>query len=146
MTEVNDDDMTMNAADLFENIFEEIVTEAQAQEQRTVLEDTVTPKRLELVAAQKAKSLLKHVKQVKAGKAGWVTPSTELILLEDGFDVIKHAFERVSLEHSVGPAFLRACPEFARHGVLESLKGVEDNLRDTRKHLVKVMKEADHNG
>ena len=75
MTEVNDDDMTMNAADLFENIFEEIVTEAQAQEQRTVLEDTVTPKRLELVAAQKAKSLLKPVKQVKAGKAGWVPPN-----------------------------------------------------------------------
>ena len=146
MTEVNDDDMTMNAADLFENIFEEIVTEAQAQEQRTVLEDTVTPKRLELVAAQKAKSLLKHVKQVKAGKAGWVTPSTELILLEDGFDVIKHAFERVSLEHSVGTAFLRACPEFARHGVLESLKVVEDNLRDNWKHLVKVMKEEDPNG
>jgi hypothetical protein len=123
-------DETMDVSDLFESIFEEIVSDAQAEvESGSVLTDTVTSARLKLVHAQKAKSLLKHVKEVKLGKAGWITPATELILLEDGYDVIKHAFDRVANGEQM--AFLRACPEFARHGVLESLKVVEDDLRTT---------------
>ena len=140
-----DDEVLVDVTDLFESIFQEIVSDAQAEtESGSVLHDTVTVARLKMVHAQKAKSLLKHVKEVKLGKAQWITPTTELILLEDGYDVIKHAFDRVANGEKM--AFLRACPEFARHGVLESLKVIEDNLRENWKHLVKVMKEEDPNG
>ena len=134
---------TMDVADLFEDIFTSMVEEAAADAQTAVLTDTVTSARLALVKSQKAKSLLRYIKTWKAGKAAWRSPKTELILLEDGYDIIKAAFTRTE---AGSVAFLRACPEFARHGVLESLKVDEDNLRDNWKHLVKVMKEEDPNG
>ena len=46
----------------------------------------------------------------------------------------------------MGVAFLRACPEFARHGVLESIQVTEETLRDDWKHLRAQMVEHDPNG
>ena len=147
MTTQPDDFDEMNAADLFEDIFSQVVDESKiaykAEIHANVLSDTVTTQRIAVTKSQKAKSLLKYIKTWKAGKAAWKAPKTELILLEDGYDIIKAAFKRTQAGDT---AFLRACPEFARHGVLESLKVVEDNLRENWKHLVKVMKEQDPNG
>lgn len=62
------------------------------------LTDTVTVERIDRVVAQKAKSLLRYIRSYKAGQAPWVAPNTELILLEDGFDVINAAYkEQVKL-------------------------------------------------
>ena len=126
---------------MFEALFESAVEEMTQGDTPNNLTDTVTVERIDRVVAQKAKSLLRYIRSYKAGQAPWVAPNTELILLEDGFDVINAAYKRTG-----EVSFLRACPEFARHGVLESLKVEQSDLRAQWKYLVDVMKKEDPNG
>ena len=136
---MEDEELTADLeSQLFEALFKSV---SQATSETNDLNDTVTIERIERVSAQKAKSLLNYIRSYKAGNAPWVTPDTELILLEDGFDVINAAFKRTG-----DVSFLRACPEFARHGVLESLKVEQSDLRAQWKYLVDVMKREDPNG
>ena len=130
--------------DLVENLWAEIADEV-TEEKLTgkTLTNTVTPSRLTGVASQKAKSLLKYISEFKSGRGEWRAPATELILLEDDFDVVDAAFTRVT-ESADG--FLRTCPEFARHGVLESIRVSRDNLRKHLKHLKDTMEREDENG
>ena len=118
---------------MFEALFESAVEEMTQGDTPNNLTDTVTVERIDRVVAQKAKSLLRYIRSYKAGQAPWVAPNTELILLEDGFDVINAAYKRTG-----EVSFLRACPEFARHGVLESLKVEQSDLRAQWKYLVDV--------
>ena len=127
-----------------ENLWAEIADEAKAETLTgKTLTNTVTPSRLSGVASQKAKSLLKYISEFKSGRGEWRAPATELILLEDDFDVVDAAFNRVT-ESADG--FLRTCPEFARHGVLESIRVSRDNLRKHWKHLKETMEKEDENG
>jgi hypothetical protein len=132
-------DGELDASKMFEAFFESVTQVAESESSELL--ETVTIERIERVVAQKANSLLKYIRSYKAGNAPWVTPDTELILLEDGFDVINAAFKRTG-----DVSFLRACPEFARHGVLESLKVEQSDLRAQWKYLVDVMKREDPNG
>ena len=82
--------------ELFESIYDDI--EAEAKSEATIgstLKNTVTPSRLALVESQKASSLLKYISEFKSGRGEWVAPATELILLDDDFDVVSAAFERI---------------------------------------------------
>ncbi len=130
--------------DLVENLWAEIADDVK-EEALTgkTLTNTVTPNRINLVTSQKAKSLLKYISEFKSGRGEWRAPATELILLEDDFDVVDAAFTRVT-ESADG--FLRTCPEFARHGVLESIRVSRDNLRKHWKHLKDTMEKEDENG
>ena len=127
-----------------ENLWAEIADEV-SEEKLTgkTLKNTVTPSRLTGVASQKAKSLLKYISEFKSGRGEWRAPATELILLEDDFDVVDAAFTRIT---DSTDGFLRTCPEFARHGVLESIRVSRDNLRKHWKHLKEVMEREDENG
>ena len=130
--------------DLVENLWAEISDE-RTEEKLTgkTLKNTVTPSRLTGVASQKAKSLLKYISEFKSGRGEWRAPATELILLEDDFDVVDAAFSRVS---DSADGFLRTCPETPRHGVLDSIRVSRDNLRKHWKHLKEVMEREDENG
>ena len=128
-----------------ENLWAEIADEVK-EEALTgkTLTNTVTPSRLSNVVSQKAKSLLKYISEFKAGRGEWKAPATELILLEDDFDVVDAAFNRITKS---ADGFLRTCPEVARHGVLESIRVSRDNLRKHWKHLKETMeKENEKNG
>ena len=127
-----------------ENLWAEIADEV-SEEKLTgkTLKNTVTPSRLTGVASQKAKSLLKYISEFKSGRGEWRAPATELILLEDDFDVVDAAFTRIT---DSTDGFLRTCPEFARHGVLESIRVSRDNLRKHWKHLKETMEKEDENG
>ena len=139
----------LDAEDLFASMWDEMKGDVVAEKASgKTLSETVTTARVALTKAQKAKSFLKYVQSYKAGEAKWKAPMTELVLLEDEYDVVEKAFKRV-MGHDFdgkGIAFLRACPEFARHGVLESIKVTEETLRDDWKHLRDTMKEQDPNG
>lgn len=127
-----------------ENLWAEIADEV-SEEKLTgkTLKNTVTPSRLTGVVSQKAKSLLKYISEFKSGRGEWRAPATELILLEDDFDVVDAAFTRIT---DSTDGFLRTCPEFARHGVLESIRVSRDNLRKHWKHLKETMEKEDENG
>ena len=43
-------------------------------------------------------------------------------------------------------AFIRACPEVARHGVIESIKVTRETYMDEWRRLATIMKEQDPNG
>jgi len=135
--------------DLVENLWAEIADEVK-EEALTgkTLTTTVTPNRIALVHSQKAKSLLKYISEFKSGRGEWRAPATELVLLEDDFDVVDAAFTRITqtTEAFCPDGFLRTCPEFARHGVLESIRVSRDNLREHWKHLKETMEREDENG
>jgi len=133
----------MNFEDMFKQLVEE-VNEVVTDDKNTgrTLQETTTNERVFMVKSQKAKSFLNYIKVVKSGKGKYKVPHTELILLDDEYDVVLSAFNRIGSD----VAFLRACPEFARHGVLESIEVTIDNLEDSWSRLRTTMKEADPNG
>ncbi len=131
----------------FEDMFNELVLEVndamtEDKKQGKTLVQTTTDSRLFMVKSQKAKSFLNYIKAVKSGKGRYKVPHTELILLDDEYDVVLSAFNRIGND----VAFLRACPEFARHGVLESIEVTIDNLEEKWNGLRTTMKEEDPNG
>ena len=139
----------MDATDLFASIWDEMSDEVQEEKASgKTLAETVTTARLALTKSQKAKSFLKYVQSYKQGKAKWKAPMTEVILLDDDYDIVEASYKRV-MAHDFdgkGIAFLRACPEFARHGVLESIQVKEESLREDWKNLRDKMLEHDPNG
>lgn len=146
-----DDDKTyetIDATDLFDSFFKEIKEGVKADTASgKTLTDTLTDARLRSIRAAKLHDLLRYIQTYKAGDAKWRVPMTEAILLDDDFDVVIAAYKRVlSYCEEKGIAFLRACPEFARHGVLESLKVSEDTMEMSWRDLRKTMLKEDPNG
>ena len=138
----------MDVADLFDSMFEQIEEEV-AYETKTgkSLKDTVTDPRMAKIHSQKAKSFFKYVQLYNAGKAAWIPPATEYILLDDKFEVVLAAYHRVMKEQPKGSkAFIRACPEYARHGVLESVEVTLHDLKSKWHSLITMMKKEDPNG
>lgn len=147
----SDDENTMQkltAAELFDNMFTDIKNEVNEETVTgKVLQNTVTDARLKLVRSQKASSKFKYIGEWKAGRAPWTPLNTELIRLEDEYEVVEAAYKKL-LPHcgESKTAFLRACPEFARHGVLESIAVTNDNLQERWSSLRDTMKREDPNG
>lgn len=135
----------MNFEDLFNELTEEKkVDEEVAKEVDAIhsMKTTLTNSRISSVESQKAKSFINYVSVVKSGLGRYNIPKTELILLEDDYNIVLKAFERLDVED----AFLRACPENPRHGVLESIEVSLDDLEEKWNYLRGVMLEEDPNG
>ena len=140
--------MDMDVADLFDSMFEQIEEEvAYEKKSGKTLKDTVTDPRMAKIHSQKAKSFAKYVQSFKGGLAPWIPPATEYILLEDEYEIVLAAYHRIMKGQPEGSkAFVRACPEVARHGVLESIEVTLETLQEDWMHLVKMMKAEDPNG
>jgi len=133
----------MNFADLFQQVSQQLVDEQVVDVQTgRVQKNTVLDSRLAEVLSQKAKSFLNYLGVYKSGKGMYKCPATELILLKDEFDLVKNAFIRLDDE----TCFLRACPEVARHGVIESIEVNADTLEYEWSRLRAIMQKEDPNG
>ena len=143
-----DDLQGLTAADLFENIYTDMKTKVQVERDTgQTQKETVTKSRIDLVRSQKAKSLLQYIASFNAGTGKWKVPMTEVLLLDDDYTVVEQAFKRIMLKHRKHEmAFLRACPEHARHGVLESVEVTADNLQERWTSLNAKMIANDPNG
>lgn len=133
----------MNFADLFQQVSQQLVDEEYHDESTgKVKKNTVLDSRLAQVLSQKAKSFLNYLGVYKSGKGMYKCPATELILLKDDFDLVRSAFLRLDDEK----CFLRACPEVARHGVIESIEVTSDTLEYEWSRLRAIMQKEDPNG
>jgi hypothetical protein len=143
-----DDIGELTAEDLFADIYieltgkkEDIITSGKFKESTTQKE------RLFGMQSQKADDLIKVDLAYKGGSIRWKPLPLELILLDDTIDVVDAAFGRILPECEDGEtAFLRACPEFARHGVLESIKVTKETLQEEWISLSETMKKEDPRG
>jgi len=144
---VKKDFIDMNVADLFDSMIEEIEEEV-AYEKKTgkTLKDTLTDPRMAKVHSQKAKFSVKYGQSLKAGEAVWIAPATEVILLNDEWEIVLAAYHRVMKGDEGNKAFLRACPEKPRHGVLESVIVTEATLMMEWQSLIKTMEVEDPDG
>ena len=142
-----DDLGSLTGADLFDHFFEQMQEKADVETKTGVTkEKTVTKSRIDLVRSQKAKDLFKLIAAHNAGNGEWTIPPTELINLDDEWDVVDNAFKRVMQQADRHVAFLRACPEHARHGVLESLEVNVNDLKEKWSSLRDTMQLHDENG
>ena len=137
----------MNFEDLFNQVVGELNEEKDAEEIQGInLLNTTTISRVAMVKSQKAKSFLNYINKVNSGQGRYSVPTTELILLDDEYDVVLSAFNRIRLGCESEVAFLRACPENPRHGVLESIEVCADNLEVLWNRLRNTMIREDPNG
>tara|TARA_R110002050_G_scaffold278668_1_gene424858 strand:- start:52 stop:2445 length:2394 start_codon:yes stop_codon:yes gene_type:complete len=137
----------MNFEDLFNQVVGELNDEKDTEETQGVnLLNTTTISRVAMVKSQKAKSFLNYINKVNSGQGRYSVPTTELILLDDEYDVVLSAFNRIRLGCESEVAFLRACPENPRHGVLESIEVCADNLEVLWNRLRNTMIREDPNG
>ncbi len=142
-----DDLGSLTGSDLFEHFFEQMQEKAEVETKTGITKErTVTKSRIDLVRSQKAKDLFKLISAFNAGNGEWVIPPTELINLDDDWDVVDNAFKRVMQSADKHVAFLRACPEHARHGVLESLEVNVNDLKEKWASLRNTMQTHDENG
>jgi len=138
----------VDAADLFTGFWDEIL-ENENEERTTgkTIQQTVTSARIAAFQADKLVDMLKYIQTYKAGDAPWTPPHTEAISLKDDYDIVEAAYKRTKSYCGEGAvAFLRACPEFARHGVLESIEVTDDTIRTEWKRLREIMLEKDPKG
>jgi len=147
MTEEDNDEITtyekMNFADLFNEVSEELVTESvEARVTGKAKTNTILQGRIAQVKSQKFKSYFNYGEIVKSGMATYHIPPTELILLDDTFDIVQAAFLRLDTP----VCFLRACPEHARHGVLESIAVDAETIEHEWGKLRATMEQEDPNG
>ena len=133
----------MNFADLFNEVQQELVEEEiQDNLSGKTKKVTVLDSRLALVLSQKAKSFFNYLGVWKSGHGMYKCPATELILLKDEYEIVRAAFLRLDDER----CFLRACPEVARHGVIESIEVNADTLEYEWSRLRAIMQKEDPNG
>ena len=133
----------MNFADLFSEVVSDLNKEVQvATETGASKMNTVLDGRIAAVKSQKFKSYFNYGNLVKSGNAMYHVPAMELILLTDEFDLVKAAYDRIGED----VAFLRACPEHARHGVLESIAVTADTIEAEWTKLRATMQKEDPNG
>ena len=142
-----DDLGSLTAADLFDAIWQEKKDDVTAERDAgEAYLNTVTAARTSMVKSQKTDSLVRVIAAYNAGKGSWIIPQTELLLLDDDYEVVKNAFARIMKESNGNVAFLRACPEHARHGVLESVEVTVDDLEEKWRALNQKMIDNDPNG
>jgi len=124
----------INFKSLYDPVFnEDIVLE---------LTCTISDSRIDILKSQKAKSYLLYDKMKIGNKDNYSTITTELILLNDNYHIVKNAFGRLNSK----TAFLRSCPKYSRHGVLESIKVTESNLEENWLKLRNNMLNEDPDG
>jgi len=103
---------------------------------------TLTPDRLAKVMSQKAASLIKD----RQKNSVYPSLPIELLLLEDDDALAAAALTYIEDKLVNEYAFIRACPEVARHGVIESIKVSRETYMDEWRRLATIMKEQDPNG
>lgn len=103
---------------------------------------TLTPDRLAKVMSQKAASLIKD----RQKNSVYPSLPIELLLLEDDDALAAAALTYIEDKLVNEYAFIRACPEVARHGVIESIKVTRETYMDEWRRLATIMKEQDPNG
>ena len=103
---------------------------------------TLTPDRLAKVMSQKAASLIKD----RQKNSVYPSLPIELLLLEDDDAIAAAALTYIEDKLVNEYAFIRACPEVARHGVIESIKVSKETYMDEWRRLATIMKEQDPNG
>lgn len=142
-----DDLKGLTGAELFESLWDDMKNNVKIErDSGAANKETVTTDRTNLVRSQKAKSLLQYIASYKAGTGKWKVPHTEVLLLDDDYTIAKEAFKRVMSKTPTDVAFLRACPEHARHGVLESVEVTGDNFEERWSALNQKMIANDPNG
>ena len=102
-----------------------------------------TTQRMAKVLAQKALSIMLDR---LSGSSPYLSPDLELLLLEDDEAMALKAFHLLKTRVNSDDIFIRACPEHARHGVIESIRIDEQTFLDEWKQLSQKMKEIDPNG
>jgi len=143
-----DDIGELTAEDLFANLYDELTgKKADIITSGKFKESTTQKERLFNMHSQKAGTYLKYGTSHKAGLVRWTPLPTELILLDDTYELVSTAFDRLLPDcEDKETAFLRACPEFARHGVLESIKVTKETLQEEWISLTETMKKEDPRG
>ena len=149
MTMTKDDDTKgMSVEELFADFFN-AAKETNAKQVKTssVQFSTINQERRILCKSQKASDMIKYQMHYNSGEVRWKPPKTELILLTDTYEVVQSAFDRLLPECEDGKtAFLRTCPQEARHGVLESLSVTQETLEDSWKKLDETKDDHDPKG
>lgn len=142
-----DDLKGLTGAELFESLWDDMKNNVKIErDSGAANKATVTTDRINLVRSQKAKSLLQYIASYKAGTGKWKVPQTEVLLLDDDYQIVEAAFKRIMKTSDSDVAFLRACPEHARHGVLESIEVNAETLGERWGALNAKMIDNDPNG
>jgi hypothetical protein len=144
----DDDTKGMSVEELFADFFNTAKeTNAKQVKKSSIQFSTISQERRILCSSQKASDMIKYQIHYNSGEVRWKPPKTELILLTDTYEVVQSAFDRLLPECEDGKtAFLRTCPQEARHGVLESLSVTQETLKDSWKKLVETMEKHDPKG
>ena len=103
---------------------------------------TLTPDRKAQVKSQKALSLIKD----RNKNSIYTSLPIELLLLDDDDAIAAAAMAYIDDKLVNQYAFIRACPEVARHGVIESIKVDKETYMDAWRRLAAIMKKEDPNG
>jgi len=103
---------------------------------------TLTPDRKAQVKSQKALSLIND----RNKNSIYTSLPIELLLLDDDDAIAAAAMAYIDDKLVNQYAFIRACPEVARHGVIESIKVDKETYMDAWRRLAAIMKEEDPNG
>ena len=138
----------LTAEDLFAGIYSELTGKKDEILSSGAAKLSTTQKeRMFGFKSDKALYGLNYQSAYKAGNVRWKFPRTELILLDDTYDVVEGAFDRLLSDCEDGKtAFLRTCPETPRHGVFDSIAVTKEILKDTWIELTQSMKEHDPKG
>jgi len=103
--------------------------------------------RLDDVASQKCSTLMRYQKKYNDNQDDtWRTLPALIIQLDDNPDLALEWVVQMTYAYTSPRFFVRACPEFARHGVLESTEVDEETVYDTVHRLQHMMREKDPNG
>ena len=144
----------MEDEELVKNMLEEMMDslwDDVANESKEVIEaikantsefGTLTPDRIAKVVSQKALSLIKDRKK----NSVYTSLPLELLLLEDDDAIAAAALAYINDKLVNDYAFIRACPEVARHGVIESIKVDKESYMEEWRKLATIMKKEDPNG
>ena len=139
----------LNIDDIIDGFWNEIQTSEEGSEIVSEIvtnndeQTLVTTERISRVLAQKAISILMDKNNPNSP---FKSPDNELLLLGDDEGVALKAFHMLSGRINSEDIFIRACPEHARHGVIESIRVDKSTFLEEWKRLSNKMKEDDPNG
>ena len=139
----------LNIDDIIDGFWSEIQTSEEGSEivteivTKSDVQTMVTTERINQVDAQKAISILMDKDNPNSP---FNSPDIELLLLSDDEGTALKAFHMLSGRINTDDIFIRACPEHARHGVIESIRVDKSTFLEEWKRLSNKMKEDDPNG
>lgn len=147
MNEMDDEELVKNMLEeMMDSLWDDVANESkeviEAIKANTSEFGTLTPDRIAKVVSQKALSLIKDRKK----NSVYTSLPLELLLLEDDDAIAAAALAYINDKLVNDYAFIRACPEVARHGVIESIKVDKESYMEEWRKLAAIMKKEDPNG